>query len=133
MKTRIIITILFFVAVFSVSAQGTNDTPPAGHLDSCTGNPIMFEMFGPHCLTPVRWNQPGIIQQGYPTYQIESGIWFERDDGSIEGGIIRGYWWNFVESRYYYYVATGLQRLPSGLMAEVFDNIPPEDIRVANS
>lgn len=107
----------------SLLALQAQDGPPAGYLDSCNANPVMFEYFGPNCMNPVRWNDATII----PTQDISIGdwVWFTMPDGSTDGGVMMGYWWDFVESRYKYYVQV---QIPNGNFGGAFDDIAPERV-----
>lgn len=120
MKRLIILILLLVLTGISIEAQVV---PLAGHLDSCNANPVMFEYFGPHCLNPVTWDDASIIP--WQSINIGDTVGFVRENGFTDFGRVTGYYWDFVTSRYKYYVMTAPPY--TGIFAE-FVAVAPERI-----
>jgi hypothetical protein len=115
MKRTLILVLAILIMPFIAMAQ---DTPPAGYMDSCNAEPVLLDYFGPYCLNPVSWNIEGF-------QSIGTWVFFLRDDGTTDGGVIVGYTWQFQEGRYHYYLMTQIPHAETRFGGK-FENIPPE-------
>lgn len=96
--------------------------PPVDYLGSCQREPVLFDYFGPYCLNPVHWDVPELGLQ-----RIGTWVFFNRADGSNDGGVVVGYTWQFQEGRYHYWLMTQIPH-PERNFGGRFENIPPERV-----
>ena len=119
MKRFMMVLLALLITLLPVTAQDTTlIPPPAGYMDSCNAEPALLAYFGPYCLNPVSWDIEGF-------QRIGTWVFFLRNDGTTDGGVIIGFTWQFQEGRYHYYLMTQMPN-PEARFGGRFENIPPE-------
>jgi hypothetical protein len=119
MKCFMFLVVLLFVRILPLQAQDVTPIPrPDDYLASCQGNSDWFFYFGPNCLNPVHWDLPGFRSIG-------QWVFFTREEGTTDGGVIVGFTWQWHEGRYHYYLMTQLPD-PAARFGGKFETMPPE-------
>ena len=120
---RFLFLIMFVLLIAgTVMGQGTISPatpipPPDGYMDSCSGEArdLMLHHFGPNCLNPVLWDLPGMPRIG-------TWMFFVRDDGTTDAGLLMGFSWQWDKGLYHYHLMT---EMPYERYAGAFENIAP--------
>lgn len=123
MKRMMIVLLAILIMPFIAQAQDHIFIPPPAHyMEACRGEhqDLMLRHFGPNCLNPVTWDLEGFRP-------ISTWVFFLRDDGTTDGGVIVGYMWQPQEGRYHYWLMTQMPHAETRFGGR-FENIPPEKL-----